>query len=128
MNMHTWWHMNVKKFVGIFLKRLRPRVMPRNMSDCYSDLPAVSFLRLTPSEVPEGTQRLSTTFSLAQNGSTIIFATFAQQLPYVAHVMHTFSGLPLGHALPAFFSPVSFTPFFTVRRHLDGSRSEPDLV
>ena len=33
----------------------------------YSDLPAVSFLRLTHSEGPEGTQRLSTTFSLAQN-------------------------------------------------------------
>ena len=31
----------------------------------YSDLPAVSFIRLTHSEVPEGTQRLS--FSLAQN-------------------------------------------------------------
>ena len=33
----------------------------------YSDLPAVSFLRLTYSEAPEGTQRLSTTLSLAQN-------------------------------------------------------------
>ena len=33
----------------------------------YSDLPDVSFLRLTHSEAPEGTQRLSTTFSLAQN-------------------------------------------------------------
>ena len=33
----------------------------------YSDLPAVSFLRLTHSEAPEGTQRLSTTFSLVQN-------------------------------------------------------------
>ena len=33
----------------------------------YSDLPAVSFLRLTHSEALEGTQRLSTTFSLAQN-------------------------------------------------------------
>ena len=33
----------------------------------YSDSPAVSFLRLTHSEAPEGTQRLSTTFSLAQN-------------------------------------------------------------
>ena len=33
----------------------------------YSDLPAVSFLRLTHSEGPESTQRLSTTFSLAQN-------------------------------------------------------------
>ena len=32
----------------------------------YSDLPDVSFLRLTHSEGPEGTQRLST-FSLAQN-------------------------------------------------------------
>ena len=31
--MHTWWHMNVKKFVGIFLKRLRSRVMPRNTSE-----------------------------------------------------------------------------------------------
>ena len=33
MNMHTWWHMNVKKFVGICLKRLRSRVMPRNTSE-----------------------------------------------------------------------------------------------
>ena len=33
----------------------------------YSDLPDVSFLRLTHSEGPEGTQRLSTTFSLAEN-------------------------------------------------------------
>ena len=33
----------------------------------YSDLPAVSFLCLTHSEAPEGTQRLLTTFSLAQN-------------------------------------------------------------
>ena len=32
----------------------------------YSDLPAVSFLRLTHSEAPEGTQGLSTTFRLAQ--------------------------------------------------------------
>ena len=32
----------------------------------YSDLPTVSFPRLTNSEVPEGTKRLSTTFSLAQ--------------------------------------------------------------
>ena len=33
----------------------------------FSDLPDVSFLRLTHSEGPEGTQRLSTTFNLAQN-------------------------------------------------------------
>ena len=33
----------------------------------YSDLPTVSFLRLTHSEALEGTQRLSTTFNLAQN-------------------------------------------------------------
>ena len=33
----------------------------------YSDLPAVGFLRLTHSEAPEGSQRLSITFSLAQN-------------------------------------------------------------
>ena len=33
----------------------------------HSDLSAVSFLRLTHSEELEGTQRLSTTFSLAQN-------------------------------------------------------------
>ena len=32
----------------------------------YSDLLAVSFLRLTHSEAPEGTKRLSTAFSLAQ--------------------------------------------------------------
>ena len=31
--MHTWWHMNVKKFVGICLKRLRSRVMPQNTSE-----------------------------------------------------------------------------------------------
>ena len=31
----------------------------------FSDLPVVSFLHLTYSEAPEGTQRLSTTFSLA---------------------------------------------------------------
>ena len=35
----------------------------------YSDLPDVSFLRLTHSEGSEGTQRLSTTSSLAQNDS-----------------------------------------------------------
>ena len=33
----------------------------------YSDSPVVSFLRLTHSEAPIGTQRLSTTFSLVQN-------------------------------------------------------------
>ena len=33
----------------------------------YSNLPVVSFLGLTYSKAPEGTQRLSTTFSLAQN-------------------------------------------------------------
>ena len=33
----------------------------------YSDLPAVGFLRLTHREAPGGTQRLSITFSLAQN-------------------------------------------------------------
>ena len=33
----------------------------------YSDLPAVSFLSVTRSKTPEGTQRLSTTFSFAQN-------------------------------------------------------------
>ena len=33
----------------------------------YSDLLVVSFLHLTHSNVPEGTQRLSTTFSLDQN-------------------------------------------------------------
>ena len=33
----------------------------------YSDLSAVSFLCLTHSEASEGTQRLSTTFSLTQN-------------------------------------------------------------
>ena len=33
----------------------------------YSDLPAFSFLCLTPSKAPEGTQRLSTIFSFAQN-------------------------------------------------------------
>ena len=64
---HTQRVTNVKiLFVGICLKRLHSRVMPQNMSDCYSDLPVVSFLRLTYSEASEGTQRLSTTFSLAQ--------------------------------------------------------------
>ena len=60
----------VKIFVGICLKRLRSRVMPRNMNEKannYSHLPAFSFLRLTPSKAPEGTQRLSTTFSFAQH-------------------------------------------------------------
>ena len=33
----------------------------------FPDLPTVSFLRLTYSEAPVGTQRLSTTFNLAQN-------------------------------------------------------------
>ena len=36
----------------------------------YSDLPAVSFLRLTHSEEQEGTQRLSTAFSLAKTMPT----------------------------------------------------------
>ena len=35
----------------------------------YSDLPAVSFLRFTHSEEPEGTKRLSTAFSLAHNNA-----------------------------------------------------------
>ena len=52
---------------GIRLKRLHSRVMQRNTSETantnYSGLPAVTFLRLTHSEAPEGTQRLSTTFS-----------------------------------------------------------------
>ena len=39
---------------------------PKSQYANYSDLPAVSFLRLTDSEAPEGTQRLSTTFSLAK--------------------------------------------------------------
>ena len=57
-----------KYLVGICLKRLRSRVMPRNMSE-KANMPIfrltdVSFLRLTHSEGPEGTQRLSTTFSL----------------------------------------------------------------
>ena len=30
--MHTWWRMNVKKFVGICLKQLCSRVMPRKTS------------------------------------------------------------------------------------------------
>ena len=36
----------------------------------YSGLPTVSFLRLMYSEAPEGTQRFSTTFSLAQTMPT----------------------------------------------------------
>ena len=63
----------VEIFVGICLKRLRSRVIPRNISEKannyanYSDLPAFSFLRFIHSEALEGTQRLLTTFSLAQN-------------------------------------------------------------
>ena len=68
---HTQGATKVKKLVGICLKPLRSGVMPRNRSEKpianYSDIPAVSFLHLTHSEVPEGTQRLSTTFSLVQN-------------------------------------------------------------
>ena len=51
----------VEKIVGICLKRLRSRFMPRNIGEKtanHSDLHAVSFLRLTHSEAPEGTQRL----------------------------------------------------------------------
>ena len=56
----------VKQFVGICLKRLRSRVIPRNTSEkansyANSDSPAVSFLRLTQGKVPEGAH------SLAQN-------------------------------------------------------------
>ena len=32
-SMNTYWHMNVKKFVGIFPKRLRSGVMPQNTSE-----------------------------------------------------------------------------------------------
>ena len=32
MNMHTWWHMNVKKFVGICLIQLRSTII-RRMSE-----------------------------------------------------------------------------------------------
>ena len=39
----------------------------RNQYANFADLPTVSFLCLTHSETPDGTQRLSTTFSLAQN-------------------------------------------------------------
>ena len=42
----------------------------------YSDLPVVSLLCLTHSEVPEGTQQLSTTFSLAQNILFVISVLF----------------------------------------------------
>ena len=49
----------VKTFVGICLKLLRSRVIPRNICEksqyaIFSDLPAVSFLRLTYSEAPRG--------------------------------------------------------------------------
>ena len=47
----------VKIFVGIFPKQLRSRVIPRNMSEKLLRLTVVSFLRLTHSEAPEGTQR-----------------------------------------------------------------------
>ena len=43
-------------------------------SQYYSDLPAVSFLRLTHSEASEGTQRSSTAFGLAQNYGLLIIA------------------------------------------------------
>ena len=60
----------------ICLKRLHSRVMQRNTSEKaianYSDLPAVSFLRLTHSEAPEGTQRFSTAFSLAEKRYLLI--------------------------------------------------------
>ena len=46
--MHTWWHMNVKKFVGICLKRLRSRVMPRNTSEKANML----IYRLTRGQLP----------------------------------------------------------------------------
>ena len=64
--------MKVKKVVGICLKPLHSRVMPQNMSKKANNIltPAVIFLRLTDSEVSEGTQRLSTIFGLAQTMPT----------------------------------------------------------
>ena len=67
--------MKVKIFVGICLKRLRSRVMLRNMSEkanmqIIPTYPVVSFLHLTHSEASESTQRLSTTFDLDQNGQS----------------------------------------------------------
>ena len=67
----TQWATKVEKVVGICLKRLRSRFMPRNMSEKANMLIIPTcFLGLTYSEVPESTQRLSTTFSLAQTMPT----------------------------------------------------------
>ena len=63
----TQWATKVKKFVGICLKRLRSRGMLRNMSEKANMLIIpTSPGQLSHSEAPEGTQRLSTTFSLVQ--------------------------------------------------------------
>ena len=50
---HTQWATKVKTFVGICLKPLRSRVMPRNRSE-KANMLIVSFLCLTHSEVSEG--------------------------------------------------------------------------
>ena len=63
----------VKKVVGIWdlpettaFKSYAAKYERKSQYANYSDLPAVSFLRLTHSEAPEGIKRLSTTFILAQ--------------------------------------------------------------
>ena len=50
---------------------------------------------------------------------TIVTARHARHARH-AHVLLVTSGLSL-YELPAFFSPVLFTPFFIVHRHPDGS-------
>ena len=51
----------------------------------YSDLPAVSFLRFTHSEAPEGTQRLAKTFSLPKMMSTATASPCWSE----THALHT---------------------------------------
>ena len=65
----------VKAFVGIYVpettafKSYAVKHERKSQYANYSNLPAVGFLHLTHSEVPEGTQRLATTFNLAQNNA-----------------------------------------------------------
>ena len=61
--------MKVKKICGDLPETtaLKSYTAKHEQKSQYANYSMVSFLRLTQSEVPEGTQRLSTTFSLAQN-------------------------------------------------------------
>ena len=59
----------VKNFVGICLKLFKSYAVKHERKSQYanySDLPAVQLSLLDKQQAPEGTQRLSTTFSLAQ--------------------------------------------------------------